>query len=124
MGKYQTVAVGNPASGVKADFRDTVIDHLACQEETHRALKLDEIGAEQAAEYASESQRDGLQISSINSCLRCLRRVLKLAAEWRVLTRAPRIKFLPGEHCRDRVLSLQEELLYLNAGSPRLPDVE
>jgi integrase len=86
-------------------------------------LRLDEIGAEQTAEYTSERQRDGLQISSINSCLRCLRRVLKLAEEWGVITKAPRIKFLPGEHCRERVLTPQEEQLYLAAAAPLLHDV-
>lgn len=39
-------------------------------------IKLSEIGPELVAEYASERQRDGLQISSVNSCLRALRRVL------------------------------------------------
>src|SRR5438445_9677575 len=37
---------------------------------TLRKLKLNEIGPELIAEFASERQRDGLQISSINSCLR------------------------------------------------------
>jgi integrase len=86
-------------------------------------LKLDEIGPEQVAEYASERQRDGLQISSVNSCLRCLRRVLKLAEEWNVLTKTPKVKFLSGEHQRERVISPQEEVLYLNAATPLLRDV-
>ena len=86
-------------------------------------LKLDEIGAEQVAEYASERQRDGLQISSVNSCLRCLRRVLKLAEEWNVLPKAPKVKFLSGERQRERVISPQEEALYLNVAAPLLHDV-
>ena len=88
-----------------------------------RSLKLDEIGPEAVAEYASERQGDGLQISSVNSCLRCLRRVLRLAEEWGVLIKAPRVKFLAGEHCRDRVLNPQEEAVYLNAAGPLLHDV-
>jgi len=88
-----------------------------------RNLKLDEISPEQIAGYASERQREGLQISSVNSCLRCLRRVLRLAEEWGVLAKAPRVKFLAGEHCRDRVLNPQEESLYLSAASPLLHDV-
>jgi len=86
-------------------------------------VKLDEISPEQIAEYASERQRDGLQISSINSCLRCLRRVLKLAEEWNVLQKAPKVKFLGGEHQRERVISTQEEAMYLNAAAPLLHDV-
>jgi integrase len=75
------------------------------------------------AEYASERQRDGLQISSVNSCLRCLRRVLKLAEEWNVLAKARKVKFLSGEHQRERVIIPQGEALYLNAAPPFLHDV-
>ena len=88
-----------------------------------RNLRLDEIGAESIAEYVAERQRDGLQISSINSCSRCLRRALKLAEEWGSLTKSPKVKFLAGEHQRDRVLSPQEEGMYLNAAEPLLHDV-
>src|SRR5438105_5146128 len=66
-------------------------------------LKINEIGPELIAEFASERQRDGLQISSINSCLRALRRVLHLAVEWGVVESAPKVKFLSGEHRRERV---------------------
>src|SRR5271166_636595 len=86
-------------------------------------LKLDEIGPELVAEYASERQRDGLQISSVNSCLRALRRVLRLAVEWGALEASPKVKFLSGEHRRERVLTPKEEALYLAAASPLLHDV-
>src|SRR5439155_10674031 len=81
-------------------------------------LKLNEIGPELIAEFASERQRDGLQISSINSCLRALRRVLRLAVEWGVVESAPKVKFLSGEHRRERVISASEEAVYLAAASP------
>jgi integrase len=90
---------------------------------TVRNLKLNEIGAEAIASYTAERQRDGLQISSINSCLRCLRRVLKLAEAWNVVTKSPKVQFLGGEHQRERVLSQEEESLYLNAAKPLLHDV-
>jgi integrase len=86
-------------------------------------LKLDEIGPELVAEYASERQRDGLRISSVNSCLRALRRVLRLAVEWGVLEASPKIKFLSGEHRRERVITSKEEALYLAAALPPLHDV-
>ena len=85
--------------------------------------KLNEIGPELVAEYASERQHDGLQISSVNSCLRALRRVLRLAVEWGVLEGAPKVKFLSGEHRRERVITRKEESLYLAAASPLLHDV-
>ena len=86
-------------------------------------LKLSVIGPELVAEYASERQRDGLQISSVNSCLRALRRVLRLAVEWEVLDASPKVKFLSGEHRRERVLSSREKALYLAAALPLLHDV-
>jgi integrase len=86
-------------------------------------LKLNEIGPELVAEYASERQRDGLQISSVNSCLRALRRVLRLAVEWGVLEVSPKVKFLSGEHRRERVVTSKEEALYLAVALPLLHDV-
>jgi len=86
-------------------------------------VKLDEIGPELVAEYASERQRDGLQTSSVNSCLRALRRVLRLAVEWGVLEASPKVKFLSGEHRRERVITSKEEALYLAAALPLLHDV-
>ncbi len=86
-------------------------------------LKLDEIGPELVAEYASERKRDGLQTSSINSCLRALRRVLRLAVEWGVLEASPKVKFQSGEHRRERVITSKEEALYLAAALPLLHDV-
>src|SRR5690349_9982798 len=86
-------------------------------------LKLNEIGPELVAEYASERQRDGLQISSVNSCLRALRRVLRLAVEWGALEASPKVKFLSGEHRRERVITPKEEALYLAAALPLLHDV-
>src|SRR5262252_8601801 len=86
-------------------------------------LKLNEIGPEFVAEYASERQRDGLQISSVNSCLRALRRVLRLAVEWGVLESSPKVKFLGGENRRERVITSREEALYLDAAFPLLHDV-
>jgi len=74
-------------------------------------------------EYASERQRDGLQISSVNSCLRALRRVLRLAVEWAVLRSSPKVKVLSGERRRERVLTSKEEALYLAAALPLLHDV-
>jgi integrase len=47
--------------------------------------------------------------ASVNGSLRTLRRALKLAEEWGVIKKCPKIKMLPGEHQREFVIS--EELL-------------
>jgi len=90
---------------------------------TLSGLKLNEIGPEAIAEFACERQRDGLQISSINSCLRALRRVLRLAVEWGALEASPKVKFLSGEHRRERVITVKEQELYLAVAAPLLHDV-
>ena len=86
-------------------------------------VKLDEVGSEAIAQYASERQCDGLQVSSVNGCLRALRRSLRLAIEWDVIQRFPKVKFLAGEHRRERVITPNEEALYLAAAPPLLHDV-
>src|SRR6516165_10596440 len=47
--------------------------------------KLDSIGKELAADFAAFRQADAKQISTINSALRVLRRILRLSVEWGVL---------------------------------------
>jgi integrase len=86
-------------------------------------LKINEVGPELIAEFALERQRDGLRISSVNSCLRALRRVLHLAVEWGVLESSPKVKLLSGEQRRERVISTNEEARYLAAALPLLHDV-
>ena len=72
--------------------------------------QLDRITSEQVSGYVSKRQRAALQISSINRELQVLRRMFHLAEEWgKVETVLPRVKMLPGERHRERVLSAEEE---------------
>ena len=59
----------------------------------------------------------GLQAGSINSSLRVLRRILRLAAEWGVIESAPKIELLTGETRRERVVTPEEEARYPPAWS-------
>ncbi|MGC1656736.1 MAG: site-specific integrase [Candidatus Acidiferrales bacterium] len=77
--------------------------------------RLNEITGEKAAEFAAHRQTQGLQVSTVNSSTRVLRRVLRLAVEWGALEVAPRIKLLTGERHRERVVSAEEEAKYLMA---------
>jgi len=52
-----------------------------------------------------------------------LRRMLRLAQEWKLLDRVPRIHLLRGERQRDFVLSHRGETEYLNAAPQPLKDV-
>ncbi len=98
--------------------------------------KLDEITNEKLAGFAAHEQtrlqnrgrskdeeKRGLAVSSINSAIRVLRRVLSLAVEWGVIESAPKLALLPGERHRERVITPDEEMRYLAAASPLLADV-
>jgi integrase len=78
-------------------------------------LKLDEVTSEKAADFAAYRQSMGRKVSTVNSSLRVLRRILGLAVEWAVIESAPKIKKLPGEHHREHVVSPDEEAKYLTS---------
>jgi len=86
-------------------------------------LKLDEITSESAADFAAHCRSRGFEVSTINASLRVLRRVLGLAQEWGLLQSVPRLKKLPGEKHRERVVTAEEELKYLAAASEPLASV-
>jgi integrase len=77
--------------------------------------KLDEISSEIVMGFASYRQGQGLQVSTVNSSLQVLRRVLRMAVEWGALESVPRVKMLPGERHRERVVTREEEAKYLAA---------
>jgi integrase len=85
--------------------------------------KLDSITSEHAADYAGHLQAKGWQTSSINSSLQVLRRSLRLAAEWGLAPSSPKIKMLRGAAHRERVVTRQEEVLYLSSAGELMADV-
>jgi len=86
-------------------------------------LHLEEITGEHAADFAAHRLSEGLQAGSINTSLRVLRRVLRLAVEWGLLETAPNIELLAGERRRERVVTPEEEARYLSVATPLLADV-
>lgn len=80
--------------------------------------RLDEITSELVSEFASHRLEEGMQVSTVNNSLRVLRRILNLAVEWGALSTAPKIKTLPGERRRERVITPEEETKYLAAPEP------
>lgn len=77
--------------------------------------KLDQVTSEVAAEFAAYRQGKKLAVSSVNSSLRVLRRILRQAAAWGAIPAAPKLTFLRGEKHRDRVLNPIEMERYLTA---------
>jgi integrase len=75
--------------------------------------RLNEVTSETVTEFAAHRQAKGMQVSTVNASLRVLRRVLRIAVEWGVLDRATKVKLLPGEKHRERVVTIEEEARYL-----------
>jgi integrase len=86
-------------------------------------LPLNEVQGEQAGDFAAHRLSEGLQAGSINTSLRVLRRVLRLAVEWGVLESTPKMGLLSGERRRERVVTVEEEARYLALASPLLGSV-
>jgi len=86
-------------------------------------LPIETITGESASEFASARLARGLQVSTVNSSLRVLRSILHRAVDWGVIPSAPRIKLLPGERRRERVISAEEEAIYLTAAREPLASV-
>jgi hypothetical protein len=87
------------------------------------ATKLDEISSATADDYAAHRQSQGLQVSTVNRELRVLRRLLRLAMEWGLVERAPKLAMCGKETYRERVVSDDELARYLHSASPLLADV-
>ena len=86
--------------------------------------RLDALTSDKIAEYIKQRQRAegkhgrGLQIASLNRELQVLRRMFTLAQEWGKVEKAlPKVKMLPGEKHRERVLTGQEEDFYFKGAS-------
>ncbi|HXZ12521.1 MAG TPA: tyrosine-type recombinase/integrase [Candidatus Sulfotelmatobacter sp.] len=84
---------------------------------------LNEINGELASEFAAHRLREGMQVATANNSLRVLRRILNLAAEWGALDSVPKIKVLPGERRRERVILPEEEARYLAAAPEPLASI-
>lgn len=99
-----------------------------------RMDKIDEALIENYVQQRSRKPRPGigrnsdekakkLAPASINRELATLRQLLRLAQEWRVIERVPRIRLLPGERNRDFVLDHRLERTYLEMAPQPLKEV-
>lgn len=94
-----------------------------------RDERLDRIDEKLIAEYVMErkaaKKRNGktLQVSTVNRELEVLRRMLRLANEWKIISSVPKISRIPGERQRDRILNHGEEASYLAIAKQPLRDV-
>jgi integrase len=87
------------------------------------SARLSEITSEEIDRFKQIRLRAGRKGSTINRDLACLRRLMRVAVNRRKLHASPftngRVDFL-REQGRDRILSFNEERLYLDAANPTL----
>jgi integrase len=92
-------------------------------------MRLDRIEEEQVAAFIAKrrlmKKRGGktIKIATVNRELEVLRHALRLAQEWKIINRVPKISRQPGEVGRERVLSHAEEQAYLAAAKQPLRDI-
>lgn len=103
-------------------FYDVCLDRLL----TFAAIAdapLDAITGDLVSRYARYRQEvPKNSVITVNGDLRTLRRILHLAVEWGKLDKVPPIHELPQPKGRDRVVSFQEEAIYLAKASENLRD--
>lgn len=86
-------------------------------------LRLDEIRAEHVTAFVESRRSEPVKTATINRDLATLRRMLNLAQEWEVIKAARKVKLLPGEERRERVVSATEEVAYLDECTPLLRNI-
>jgi integrase len=86
------------------------------------STKLDQV-SESLIEQNVIERRASVGPATVNRELATLRRMLRLAHEWKEIDRVPKIRLLSGERTRDFVLSRQAETLYLAACPQPLHDL-
>jgi integrase len=64
-----------------------------------------------------------VSLSTVNRDLATLRRMIRLAQEWRLIDRVPRIRLIAGEKNREYVISHAEEMAYLGFAPQPLKDI-
>jgi integrase len=121
----ETVCAEKPAT---ISFYASKLKFLLANETLAR-LPLDRIDEDVIDAYketrskTKSRRKRPLSPASVNRELATLRRLLRLAHEWKIIDRVPRIRLLRGEHAREFVLSYTQEKNYLGATSGDLHDV-
>jgi integrase len=91
--------------------------------------KLDQVDRQMIDDYTrwrrAQRKRNGkvILVATVNREREVLRRMLRLAVEWNLISSAPVIRRLEGEVNRDRVVTHEEEAAYLAAARQPLRDI-
>ena len=97
-------------------FYETTVNNLVTS--PLGSMRMDAITTEAISEFITRRRDDHMAIATINRDLATLRRLFRLAQEWgKVYTVLPRVRLLPGENQRERVVTAEEEKRYLSAAT-------
>ncbi len=105
---------------------------IILRDEKLSGLKLDQIDEAAVGRYAETRSRQRtrhkkvkrrVSPATVNRELACLRRLLRLAHEWKLIQRIPRIRLLAGERQREFIINRKDEPNYLAACPGPLADV-
>ena len=88
----------------------------------HRCQQSSRAGANRKKERPSSAVAKTVSPASVNRALATLRQLLRLAQEWRVIDRVPRVRLLPGERNREFILTHPQERPYLEVAPQPLRD--
>jgi integrase len=88
-------------------------------------IPMSTVTTELVAKYVRfrQSLPGGNSVAALNAEMRTLRRCFRLAEEWALIRKAPVIHELPGKVSRERVVSFEEERMYLSAAPSTLRDI-
>jgi integrase len=87
-----------------------------------RSQQASRAGANRKKKVPAKSRRV-ISAATVNRSLATLRKLLRLAHEWRLINRIPRVRLLPGERNREFILTHAQERLYLEMATQPLNDV-
>jgi integrase len=110
----RTVSSGKPNT---VRFYENSVNNLKAYAKL-AGLRMDGITSESIVDYVAKRRAGNVEVSTVNRDLATLRRMFHLAQEWGKVEKVlPRVKLLPGENRRERVLTQEEEAAYLEAAT-------
>jgi len=98
--EYIPAHVGKRTAEFYTDSWKTVIRYAPLA-----VTRLSRIDEGLIAQFTQARLDEGVMPATVNGNLRTLRRALHLAADWKLIQKAPKIKLLPGERMREFIIS-------------------
>jgi hypothetical protein len=95
---------------------DTIDEGLIEKFVQWRSQQASRAGANRKRKAPVKLQKP-ISAATVNRSLATLRKLLRLAHEWRLINRIPRVRLLPGERNREFILTHAQEQLYCGDGS-------